>query len=206
MPQHDVNKFRGCIAVEAAPSLDGRTLEAGSVWWDPHRLNPAADEPGMTVFATESGSGDRLFDPVGAVNGMWREGNEIHAEGVTSLPPGEYTGGIGVHFGEPIKFIGETQMIIPDAEVYAFHVHDRPTWPQVRITVEAGNGVAGGPCEAFQWVGQSFASCDGCGRPYWEHSHIEQAGEGSGPFAPEWVRVPITAEDAYQVRRKWEQL
>jgi hypothetical protein len=23
-------------------------------------------------------------------------------------------------------------------------------------------------CESFRWVGQTFASCDNCGKPYWE--------------------------------------
>ena len=27
-------------------------------------------------------------------------------------------------------------------------------------------------CEAFAWIGQSFAHCDSCGQPYWEHTHI----------------------------------
>lgn len=24
-------------------------------------------------------------------------------------------------------------------------------------------------CVIFQWIGQSFSYCDGCGRPRWEH-------------------------------------
>lgn len=27
------------------------------------------------------------------------------------------------------------------------------------------------PCLGFVWVGQSFASCDACGHPYWEHAY-----------------------------------
>lgn len=27
-------------------------------------------------------------------------------------------------------------------------------------------------CEAFQWVGQSFAYCDRCSRPAWEHDGV----------------------------------
>jgi hypothetical protein len=32
-------------------------------------------------------------------------------------------------------------------------------------------------CPAFRWIGQSLESCDGCGLPYWEHTHTEGASE-----------------------------
>ena len=54
------------------------------------------------------------------------------------------------------------------------------------------------PCEAFSWIGQSFAHCDKCGLPYWEHTHIW----GVGRQVVE--RVPITPEDAERTRAKWE--
>lgn len=53
--------------------------------------------------------------------------------------------------------------------------------------------MTGQACEAFEWVGQSFKYCDGCGGPYWEHTH-------------EWRhsgKVPISAEDAQRVKEKW---
>ncbi len=28
-----------------------------------------------------------------------------------------------------------------------------------------------GECVAFQWIGQPITSCDGCGKPAWEHDY-----------------------------------
>lgn len=61
------------------------------------------------------------------------------------------------------------------------------------------------PCSGFQWIGQSFAHCDGCGAPYWEHAFDEQLNRDKGPFSPDaWVYVPISPEEAEATRRKWE--
>ena len=59
-------------------------------------------------------------------------------------------------------------------------------------------------CEGFRWIGQSFASCDGCGQPYWEHTHDVQQRPDVGPFAHDaQILVPITPEQADACRRKW---
>lgn len=57
-------------------------------------------------------------------------------------------------------------------------------------------------CPAFAWVGQTFASCDECGEPYWNHTHRYAVGVGE-PFGGGLVLVPITAEEAEAARRKW---
>lgn len=36
-------------------------------------------------------------------------------------------------------------------------------------------------CPAFQWIGQSWASCDNCGKPFWEHTHETVSADGK-PF------------------------
>lgn len=59
-------------------------------------------------------------------------------------------------------------------------------------------------CEGFAWVGQSFASCDECGRPYWEHSHDRRSGGSDGPFGLGLRLVPITPEQALGCRAKWD--
>jgi hypothetical protein len=60
------------------------------------------------------------------------------------------------------------------------------------------------PCAGFQWIGQSFASCDRCGKPYWEHTHEERLPEGAGPFGAEPMElVPISPESAAACKRKW---
>lgn len=55
-----------------------------------------------------------------------------------------------------------------------------------------------GKCVGFAWVGQSFASCDVCGQPFWEHEHNREFIEGREE------RVRISAELAAAVRGKWE--
>lgn len=61
------------------------------------------------------------------------------------------------------------------------------------------------PCDGFRYIGQPLSSCDGCGRPYWEHTHDRQMRPGAGPFDPDpWVLVPITVEKAQAMRRRSE--
>ena len=48
-------------------------------------------------------------------------------------------------------------------------------------------------CDGFRWIGQPFTSCDGCGRPAWEHKGMQVLKEGSSPFggsAMEWEVRP----------------
>ena len=60
------------------------------------------------------------------------------------------------------------------------------------------------PCAGFQWIGQSFASCDRCGLPYWEHGYEERLPEGAGPFGSDpMILVPISPERAAACKRKW---
>lgn len=35
-------------------------------------------------------------------------------------------------------------------------------------------------CQAFEWVGQPWSSCDGCGRPLWEHEQEYGVGGRAG--------------------------
>lgn len=56
-------------------------------------------------------------------------------------------------------------------------------------------------CPAFQWIGQSFAHCDGCGKPFWLHSHESRV--VGGPFSGRWRHIPISTARAEGVRRKW---
>lgn len=57
-------------------------------------------------------------------------------------------------------------------------------------------------CEVFAWIGQTFASCDNCGKPYWEHPYEYVLGIGN-PFTDDGTRQPITAERAAVVKAKW---
>lgn len=59
-------------------------------------------------------------------------------------------------------------------------------------------------CRGFQWVGQSFAHCDGCGQPYWEHTHDTRMRDGAGPFDEDpFDYVLITDEQKAACKAKW---
>lgn len=59
-------------------------------------------------------------------------------------------------------------------------------------------------CKGFQWVGQSFASCDGCGQPFWEHTYDTRVKHGAGPFDDDpFEYVLITDKQKAACRAKW---
>ena len=60
------------------------------------------------------------------------------------------------------------------------------------------------PCKGFQWIGQSFEHCDGCGEPYWEHTHDQQFNRDKGPFDEDcWLYMPITDESKAKVKARY---
>lgn len=69
------------------------------------------------------------------------------------------------------------------------------------------------PCQIFQWIGQRFDTCDGCGRPYWKHMYNPPYGGAKPLFRirqgdrSSWVWRPvgsiITAAEADAMRDKW---
>lgn len=61
----------------------------------------------------------------------------------------------------------------------------------------------GPECFAFQWIGQSFASCDNCGKPYWEHTHVAGPRPGGSPFDGRTFHRLIPKAEAEWVRAKW---
>lgn len=66
------------------------------------------------------------------------------------------------------------------------------------------------PCaEGFHWIGQSFACCDKCGLPAWEHEGHATARRPESPWssAPDeeyWVLKPWAPGEREACRRKWE--
>ena len=59
-------------------------------------------------------------------------------------------------------------------------------------------------CKGFQWVGQSFASCEGCGQPFWEHTYDTRMRSGAGPFDDDpFEYVLITDEQKAACKAKW---
>lgn len=61
-------------------------------------------------------------------------------------------------------------------------------------------------CPGFQWVGQSFQYCDGCGEPYWDHQYDCQIDRDSGPFGTRWKRKLISKESKARVKARWEHI
>jgi hypothetical protein len=70
-------------------------------------------------------------------------------------------------------------------------------------------------CYIFKWVGQSFESCDECGKPYWNHLFRPAFGGSKGDYRIKkyskrfkcwvWTPVyPITAEEREATKIKWE--
>lgn len=62
------------------------------------------------------------------------------------------------------------------------------------------------PCRGFRWIGQSFATCDGCGKPAWEHDGMLMLRPGSSPFGDsdmDWEVKPWGPGEADAIRRKW---
>lgn len=63
------------------------------------------------------------------------------------------------------------------------------------------------PCpDGFRWIGQSFACCDGCGLPAWEHAGLSILPKvGASLFGKtEWVLRPWNPGEAEQIRAKWD--
>lgn len=74
----------------------------------------------------------------------------------------------------------------------------------------AGERVAAAPatpdCPGFQWIGQSFATCDGCGKPAWEHGGEMRLREGAKLViggTGDWELRPWKPGEAEAIKRKW---
>lgn len=60
------------------------------------------------------------------------------------------------------------------------------------------------PCpEGFHWIGQSFACCDGCGLPAWDHEGIATPDRDS-PVAHGWKLKPWAPGEREACRAKWD--
>lgn len=80
-------------------------------------------------------------------------------------------GRLAERWGEPVRRIGDA--------IDAVRVMNGE---RTYITVNVPAPEPPKACEGFRWIGQSWASCDGCGRPAWEHEGMAVLKEGSGPF------------------------
>lgn len=62
------------------------------------------------------------------------------------------------------------------------------------------------PCpEGFHWIGQSFATCDHCGLPAWEHAGQAVPAPSDRPSgASPWRLAQWEQGEAERIRQKWE--
>lgn len=61
-------------------------------------------------------------------------------------------------------------------------------------------------CRGFRWIGQSFATCDGCGKPAWEHDGMSRLRESAKLVlggCGDWEVVPWKPGEAEAIKRKW---
>jgi len=59
-------------------------------------------------------------------------------------------------------------------------------------------------CRGFKWIGQPFTSCDGCGRPVWEHEGMSRLRPNVSPFDKNpWHVVPFRPGEAESWRARW---
>ena len=58
-------------------------------------------------------------------------------------------------------------------------------------------------CEGFQWIGQSFATCDRCGQPAWNHTGQDVPVKGAGLFDHRRTVRPWEPGEADAIRAKW---
>jgi predicted amidophosphoribosyltransferase len=59
-------------------------------------------------------------------------------------------------------------------------------------------------CKGFRWIGQSWEHCDGCGKPFWEHTHDSRIRRDASPFDDDpFDYVPISTELKQQMKARW---
>jgi hypothetical protein len=58
-------------------------------------------------------------------------------------------------------------------------------------------------CQGFVWIGQSFATCDRCGQPAWEHAGRDAPVPDAGPFDTRRRVIPWEPGEADRIRAKW---
>lgn len=80
-------------------------------------------------------------------------------------------------------------------------------WAEARQAPATTTTPQAADCRGFRWIGQSFASCDGCGRPAWEHDGMRRLREGAkllfGGGEDDWELIPWKPGEAEAIKRKW---
>jgi hypothetical protein len=99
-------------------------------------------------------------------------------------------GSLAERWGEPVQRVADA--------ITAVRVMN---WERTYVTVQVP---AGEPCRGFRWIGQSFASCDRCGHPAWDHIGEERVRPGAALFAPDAMEFRAWKPgEAEAIRLKW---
>lgn len=108
-----------------------------------------------------------------------------------------------------IRELDKLGFLLPPSSVKPPASPDRPSSLQpvaIRAPARSSPSRPRTPCaEGFHWIGQSFAYCDRCGLPAWEHEGYAELPEGTGPFGTdEWVLRPWKPGERDAIRQTWD--
>jgi hypothetical protein len=102
------------------------------------------------------------------------------------------------------------------AAVIAGSREDRELITRILVRGASGEPIGGGipvtpipgpeHCPGFKWIGQPYTTCDGCGKPAWEHEgEMRLRDRDVFPLDPDaWELRPWKPGEAEAIRRKWE--
>lgn len=75
--------------------------------------------------------------------------------------------------------------------------------PAATTAADTGEAEVPSVCDGFVWIGQSFAICERCAQPAWDHVGEEVPVEGAGPFDNRRTVRPWAPGQADRIRAKW---
>lgn len=168
---------------------DGQTMRTKLSAYDKPRTDeaqqqPETEEDGELVCVDECGSCDACgMEPFGTPAEGWREA--AHFLRRTPRDSADFPGAIR------------------GARLIEDELRRRAEETQETATDDTDQTDASPVCEGFVWIGQSFATCDRCGQPAWEHVGEEIPVEGSDPFDNRWTVRPWEPGQADRIRAKW---
>ncbi|MGW2520537.1 hypothetical protein ACWC09_26680 [Streptomyces sp. NPDC001617] len=145
---------------------------------------PETEEEGELVCVDECGNCDACgMEPFGTPAEGWREAARFLRR--TPRDSADFPGAIR------------------GARLIEDELRRRAEDAQQNETADTNETEAPPVCEGFRWIGQSFACCDRCGQPAWDHVGEEIPVEGAGPFDNRRTVRPWEPGQADRIRAKW---
>lgn len=174
---------------EAAETIAARTIEINRLADELRRMaaetqQPETEEEGELVCVDECGNCDACgMEPFGTPAEGWREAARFLRR--TPRDSADFPGAIR------------------GARLIEDELRRRAEDAQQNETADSDETEAPPVCEGFVWIGQSFAICDRCGQPAWEHVGEEVPIEGAGLFDNRRTVRPWEPGQADRIRAKW---